>query len=116
MTAKVRKKGKIRGKDTKGRLTKNVDFKGFEGYRGCYGKPVRRFRDAEAAGSNPVASTLGRGAGSLDFKDFRLFFVLAGEIYILVFAFEKVLVQFLLLLLKGYLIIQTRYICTIQRE
>ena len=35
----------------------------------------RCVRDAEVAGSNPVASTLGRGAGILKHKDFGYFFV-----------------------------------------
>ena len=34
-----------------------------------------RIRDAEAAGSNPVASTLGRGTGNLDLKGFPVLFI-----------------------------------------
>ena len=36
----------------------------------------RCVRDAEVAGSNPVASILGRGAGNLDFMGFPVFFCL----------------------------------------
>ena len=35
----------------------------------------RCVRDAEAAGSNPVATTLGRGAGILGFTRVSVFFI-----------------------------------------